>query len=834
MTTTDPAAIQPEDLLRHAGALRALAHRLVENRDDAESLVQETLVRALEHRPRAGHGLAAWLGQVLQNEARQERRAAERRAANEARAAQPNESPAAADVAAQLATQRRLLEAVESLEPIYRDVVFMRWFEDLPPRKIAARLGVPTNTVKTRLERAHARLRARLESVYRDRHESWATALAAIALPARSKSLPLLLTAGAVMNLKFLVPAVAGITALGMLAFWSDGGAADSNPIPDAGPTAPATARMGEPETHPEHDPIREHVPLDTSDVAAGIRDDAIGPRIRGRVFDAAGTPQAGIDLQFVPQVPSPGDRRVLATSDANGHFEMAKPSGSGMVFTASENWTTLLAGEPGPDTSVIVVVASARRTAGLVVDARTDQPVGDATVTVRMPEGFRARFPQPLDNTADQTWTATTNADGRFTSEGIPAIAGCRVTAEHDGYLDTSRVMGLEERELRFELVPADEVTSIAGVVLDAAGETVANARVALGRQPTRTDAQGGFELVVEGPSPDRLTAVALGWQPKVIERTSQPATEWPDWIEVRLTDTPESIRGRVLRADGRPHDSAEVWVHDPTYFAQQGTLALSAEREMHTTQELWQRVTTDDHGEFSIPGLLAREYEVRAVDLRTLEQVHVRGVRAGGAGIELRFSADGVLPRLEGRIVDSRGQPVPEVDVQLTAHGFIYGAGQPGAMNYVCPARGPQATSDSNGVFEFENVTRRAYQLGFGFSSERVLTGGFTFVDGLAVSPIEVVVQLRCRVRVDVSGSDLEAATKVRFVDARDEPVAFERATAKRTYIEKSTYLSGGKSEFLTLPDTACEAVFELDGIERGRRPVRPDPNSTVIVRP
>ena len=58
---------------------------------------------------------------------------------------------------------RRLLAAVEALDEPYRTTVRMRWFDGLPPREIAARLGIAPHIVWTRLSRAHARLRETLQ-----------------------------------------------------------------------------------------------------------------------------------------------------------------------------------------------------------------------------------------------------------------------------------------------------------------------------------------------------------------------------------------------------------------------------------------------------------------------------------------------------------------------------------------------------------------------------------------------------------------------------------------------------------------------------------------------
>ena len=56
----------------------------------------------------------------------------------------------------------RLADAVAALEPLDREVVALRFEEDLALAEIAAVLGVPLPTAKARLYRALARLRERL------------------------------------------------------------------------------------------------------------------------------------------------------------------------------------------------------------------------------------------------------------------------------------------------------------------------------------------------------------------------------------------------------------------------------------------------------------------------------------------------------------------------------------------------------------------------------------------------------------------------------------------------------------------------------------------------
>src|SRR5262249_12078539 len=68
--------------------------------------------------------------------------------------------------------------AAGALTEPYRTPVWLRWFEDLQAHEVAARMAVPVATVRTRLQRAHAQLRSRLDRDYGDR-----AAWAALALP---------------------------------------------------------------------------------------------------------------------------------------------------------------------------------------------------------------------------------------------------------------------------------------------------------------------------------------------------------------------------------------------------------------------------------------------------------------------------------------------------------------------------------------------------------------------------------------------------------------------------------------------------------------------------
>ena len=62
----------------------------------------------------------------------------------------------------------RILAAVQSLPPDYREVVVLREMQGLSYNEIAAVTRQSLDNVKTRLSRARAMLRRKLEHYYRD------------------------------------------------------------------------------------------------------------------------------------------------------------------------------------------------------------------------------------------------------------------------------------------------------------------------------------------------------------------------------------------------------------------------------------------------------------------------------------------------------------------------------------------------------------------------------------------------------------------------------------------------------------------------------------------
>ena len=176
-----------EELLEHQAFVRRLAHELVRDAARADDLVQEAWVQALQHPPRMAQAARTWFRTVLRNLAIRSAREAGRRGEREAAAARPEAQPSPLEIGERLALERRLVQAVEALREPYRSAIFLRYFEDLSPRAIAAREGVPVATVKTRLRRALELLREALDRSHGQR--AWALALVRFARPEHSAPL---------------------------------------------------------------------------------------------------------------------------------------------------------------------------------------------------------------------------------------------------------------------------------------------------------------------------------------------------------------------------------------------------------------------------------------------------------------------------------------------------------------------------------------------------------------------------------------------------------------------------------------------------------------------
>jgi RNA polymerase sigma-70 factor, ECF subfamily len=156
---------QTADLAEHWTDMLRQARRIMPNASDAKDLVQDTFERAVRALPsfRPGTNLRAWLYTIMVRRARDHFRRAKVRSAT---TVEPDALPAPVDEPEDTPWTRVTAEdfaaALGRLKPAFRDVFEMHEVHHLPYSDIASRLGVPINTVATRLRRAREKLRGLL------------------------------------------------------------------------------------------------------------------------------------------------------------------------------------------------------------------------------------------------------------------------------------------------------------------------------------------------------------------------------------------------------------------------------------------------------------------------------------------------------------------------------------------------------------------------------------------------------------------------------------------------------------------------------------------------
>lgn len=175
---TPDVPLGPEALLADLTWLRALARHLVRDPHHADDVAQRTIVAALETPPTPDVPRRPWLAHVARNFARQLLRSERRRAQHESLWTPCGEASAPDTTVMRTDTVLAVVRAVHELEPLYRDVIVLRYLHDLETSEVALRLDVPVETVRTRLRRAIERLRARLDADHGGRRTTWAVALA--------------------------------------------------------------------------------------------------------------------------------------------------------------------------------------------------------------------------------------------------------------------------------------------------------------------------------------------------------------------------------------------------------------------------------------------------------------------------------------------------------------------------------------------------------------------------------------------------------------------------------------------------------------------------------
>jgi RNA polymerase sigma-70 factor, ECF subfamily len=141
-----------------------VAYSVLRQRQDAEDVAQEALVRAHRelHRLRDRTRFRAWLVRVTWRLALDLRRSDRRRGARELAAVHATASASAEDALVEKERARRLWQAIDELPEKLRVVIVLAAIEGHAVAEVAGLLSTSAGTVKSRLFAARERLKERL------------------------------------------------------------------------------------------------------------------------------------------------------------------------------------------------------------------------------------------------------------------------------------------------------------------------------------------------------------------------------------------------------------------------------------------------------------------------------------------------------------------------------------------------------------------------------------------------------------------------------------------------------------------------------------------------
>jgi RNA polymerase sigma-70 factor, ECF subfamily len=159
-------------------------YRFIGDYEEATDLTQETFISAYRHfdRFRGEAKVFTWLYQIARNlcinrvRQRDRQRALRIESLDQPRDPEDDEgmtrevadwSSAPQTVLEDKELRQRILAAIDALPPDYKEVVVLREFQNMSYNDIVAATGLTLENVKTRLSRARAMLRRKLEPYYR-------------------------------------------------------------------------------------------------------------------------------------------------------------------------------------------------------------------------------------------------------------------------------------------------------------------------------------------------------------------------------------------------------------------------------------------------------------------------------------------------------------------------------------------------------------------------------------------------------------------------------------------------------------------------------------------
>ncbi len=330
-----------ERLLQRRSWLRGLARAIVADAAEADDVVQDACIAALQRSSQTSRGLDPWLSSVVRRLALLMRRREGRLRQREERAARPERLPSTADLVERIDTEQRLAAGVLALVEPYRTTLLLRFYEGLSAAEIARQQRIPEGTVRWRIKRGLDELRPRLK---RDFGGSEALGIALVGLicgpgPTPAASSPFDAASGgkvaaaklaatgvgAMVGAKWLAAGAIGIVlAATWIGFtgWMPRSDSGSPEVPrDVRIAADHSARVDHRQTSSPQAPAAKSVRTPLAIEASSQLSSVAAEVMRLRILESDGSPNSG---KLVVLKPKRGEAEpVSGMIDENGWIEL-------------------------------------------------------------------------------------------------------------------------------------------------------------------------------------------------------------------------------------------------------------------------------------------------------------------------------------------------------------------------------------------------------------------------------------------------------------------------------------------------------------------------------
>ena len=585
-------------LLEHASFVRSVAGAVLRRSDLTDDAVQDTWIAALERPPKRPEQLRGWLRVVARRRAEDIRRRDARRRHRERAAAQPERLPSTHSLAERIEQGHALARAVLDLDTAYRSVLLLRYYEGLRPPEVAERMGIPLETVRTRIKRGLKKLRTRFDAApdgERSRNALWALL----------EPLPVLIsptTLGALVVKK----AIVAVLAVGGLAlWWFTSSPESSGPGPTRG-AEPTPTHLGTTEKATPGLSGSETVPP-TVEQGTPSTPTRNGTVLTGLVTVVPGqTPLADVRVRLLvgdPSAPRAPPQQYEAVTDADGRYRIEGVApGKGAILPSRPGfYVPALAGvakgpfnnpnSPPPSLTVIVpdrqhemrrnLVLRAGVTVRGFVRSPTGATVPGATIHTH---GYSLEQLAALWGLGE-AWKpefgrVRSDADGRFTIRGLAPRADYIFYARRRPFQsvpsDAIDLTTRNEGSVEVILSLSDGAT-LAGRVLDADGRGVLGARIgAFGgnprywthKQPVLSSEDGTFLIAgLPAETPLSLIVRADGHAPLTVGPEPLELGERRD-LDIRLPKGGQ-VTGVLVDASGEPVAAQEMTLQSLAGFS-------------------------------------------------------------------------------------------------------------------------------------------------------------------------------------------------------------------------------------------------------------------------